>query len=704
MSPLNRTLISLWIALICTPATADNASDLDRVIVVGRRDAKAARQPGSAHVVDKADLESARVLSVNEALRKVPGIVVRDEEGFGLRPNIGIRGLNPTRSTKVLLLEDGLPFAFAPYGDNASYFHPPIERYERIEVLKGSGMLRFGPQTIGGVINYVTPEPPEAFEGEIDVSMGNQGYRRLRAAIGANGHRFDVMAKQGDGARDNQTLRQGDLNYKYVTKLGEAQSLTLRATYLREDSQVTYSGLTESEYRALGHRYNPFKNDRFDLERFGASATWGLALNDAATLSVNAYYYEFHRDWGRQSSSTSDGQCGAAFTNARLAGTAVNADACNSRQMRNRDFTTWGVEPRLKTRYNVGSIQAELEAGVRVHRERQARLQFNGTTPTATTGALVEHNLRSVAAWSAFVENRFHLGRFSLIPAMRFESVEFSRQNLLGLGASGASRLNEWIPGIGATFEIRPGTTLFAGVHEGFAPPRVEDLIGNSGTVVDVDAERSRNAEVGMRGLLRPGLSYELAAFDNDFDNQIAVGSIAAGSTPLAQGQSRYRGVEAAARATFGPPDGAQQYLQITYTALPVAEQTSVLRRADNGLHVPGSRAGLRMPYAPRHTGSVRLGYLSGGWDVSMEGMYTSRQFADFANTEAAMAQVNGQTGAISASALLNLTVNRAIGGSRWAIYGTVKNATDRVYIVDRTRGILPGAGRQVALGASYQF
>ena len=127
MHILTRSLLSFGVAAACGPAFADDAAELDRVVVVGRAD-RAARQPGSAQLLERAELESARVLSVAEALRKVPGVVVRDEEGFGLRPNIGIRGLNPTRSTKVLLLEDGLPFAFAPYGDHASYFHPPIER------------------------------------------------------------------------------------------------------------------------------------------------------------------------------------------------------------------------------------------------------------------------------------------------------------------------------------------------------------------------------------------------------------------------------------------------------------------------------------------------------------------------------------------------------------------------------------------------
>ena len=110
-------------------------------------------------------LEESRVFTINEALRKVPGVFARDEEGFGLRPNLGIRGLNPTRSSKVLLLEDGIPITYAPYGDNATYYHPPVERFDHIEVLKGSGQILFGPHTVGGVINYITPAVPDAVDG-----------------------------------------------------------------------------------------------------------------------------------------------------------------------------------------------------------------------------------------------------------------------------------------------------------------------------------------------------------------------------------------------------------------------------------------------------------------------------------------------------------------------------------------------------------
>jgi Fe(3+) dicitrate transport protein len=132
--------------------------------------------PGSVDIITRTTIESSRPVTSTEVLRKVAGVNVRDEEGLGLRPNIGIRGLNPTRSTKVLLLEDGIPLTFAPYGDNASYYHPPVERFDGAEVLKGSGQILYGPQTVGGVINYVTPYPPAEWGGSATIVGGNRDY------------------------------------------------------------------------------------------------------------------------------------------------------------------------------------------------------------------------------------------------------------------------------------------------------------------------------------------------------------------------------------------------------------------------------------------------------------------------------------------------------------------------------------------------
>jgi len=166
--------------LLAAAAQADEASvsgELEpAVIVIGDR-IRLDTIPGSATLLEADVLTESRVFTINEAMRKVPGIVARDEEGFGLRPNLGVRGLNPTRSSKMLLLEDGIPIAYAPYGDNASYYHPPVNRFERIEVLKGSGQIAYGPHTVGAVVNYITPSVPDDLSGRLVAAFGNKGFR-----------------------------------------------------------------------------------------------------------------------------------------------------------------------------------------------------------------------------------------------------------------------------------------------------------------------------------------------------------------------------------------------------------------------------------------------------------------------------------------------------------------------------------------------
>lgn len=648
---------------------------------------------GAGHILDKDELEASHVFTVNEALRKVPGVNARDEEGFGLRPNIGIRGLNPTRSAKITLLEDGIPLAYAPYGDNASYYHPQVDRYDRIEVLKGAGSMLYGPQTIGGVINYITPTPPQRFGGYVQGVVGNRDYFNGKINVGGKGLLFDYSRKQGDGARDNMEHQLDDLNLKYVTPLGSNQALTLRANYYTEDSTITYSGLTQAEFDRLGARYNPFKNDKFDIKRTGVSATHEVDFGKGALLLTNLYYSRFDRDWWRQASNSQDSQCGGAFNASRLAGTVVNADTCNSIQGRLRSYTTWGIEPRLTIAHKMG----EFQAGIKAHFEEQNRKQVNGTSPTARNGTLVEDNQRNTDAWSAYMSNRFDIGQFGITPIVRYEYIDSKRTNKQ-TGVTGSSTVTATMPGIGVTWNPNKQLTVFSSLHKGFAPQRVEDLIGSTGTVTDVDAEESINFELGLRSQLTPWASVQAAYFRNDYDNLIAVGSIAGGSTPLSQGKALFEGLELSAKAEM--KNGF--FGRLAYTWLPTADQTTAYRRVDTQTTVAGSAPGLRQPYAPEHMLTTAVGYATGPVRAEVEAQYVSKQYSDFANTSAPAA--NGQTGIIDGYTIWNASLNYQFHPKGATVFLTGKNLVDKTYIVDRTRGIQVGMPRLVQVGLKVPF
>lgn len=701
MHNTGKTLnVSLWLGLLLANqamAEASKITDLSipRVDVIGSRDQQFT-QSSTSTIVDQQELESAHVMTTSEALRKVPGVVARDEEGFGIRPNISIRGLNPTRSTKVMLLEDGIPLAYAPYGDNASYYYPSIDRFARIEVQKGANQVKFGPQTIGGVINHITPDAPKEFKGWASFTAGNRDYVNGRLNVGGNGMLLDYTHKSGEGNRDNTNLNIDDLNFKVTKEINEAHAVTLRANYFSENSQVGYSGLTLAEYRNFGSEYYPYKNDSFDTTRYGTSLTHDWQLTDNALLTTNYYYSHFDRDWWRQASNSNDtlGLAGACTTlrNNRLAGVRVDPTTCQANQGRQRTYETYGVEPRLTVDHAIG----QLEAGFRLHYEEQDRRQDNGSSPNARSGVRVEDNLRETNAYSGYVSNRFDIGQFNITPVMRYEHIDNSRKNNLN-GQSGSDVLTEWVPGISAAYTPNDQYTIFGGVHRGFAPPRVEDLIVGNGST-EVSAERSTNYEVGFRARPTKALGIETTAFYNDFDNLIAVGSVAANLPALSQGEAKFGGLEIL--GTYEFDNG--MYSRVAYTWLPVAEQTSPFRRVDNNAVVGGSASGNRQPYAPKNTVTAALGYRMGQWDAMVEAVHVGEQYADFAETVAVNA--TGQNGEIASYTIYNAALNYKMPEYKTTLFLVGKNIFDKDYVVDRTRGILTGMPALVQVGARYDF
>lgn len=467
------------------------------------------RVPGSFSLVDAQALERSRAFTSTEVLRKVTGINVRDEEGLGLRPNIGIRGMNPSRSTKVLLLEDGIPITYAPYGDNASYYHPPIDRFKSIEVLKGSGQILYGPQTVGGVINYLTPTPPQKREGSISITSGNRhyfnGHLSYGDTLGNTGLLIGFTRKQGKGSRENTRSGLNDLNFKSVTTITSQQAVTFKFNYYGEESNVGYSGLREDEFHA-NPRQNPFRNDFFYGDRVGASLTHASVFNPDVVLTTNVYGSYFRRHWWRQSSNSNERPNDSADP---LCGGMNNLSTTCGNQGRLRRYLFAGVESRLRVTKRILGLRNEIDLGFRVHVEDQERVQKNGERPNSRDGVVVENNERRNQAYSMFVQHRLIFGNLTVTPGLRFENVKYERTNRLLL-VNGNTHLAQLVPGLGVSYSPGDKLTLFAGVHRGFAPPRTEDIIDNTtGGSIDLDSELSWNYEAGLRSRPHPALQLE---------------------------------------------------------------------------------------------------------------------------------------------------------------------------------------------------
>jgi Fe(3+) dicitrate transport protein len=212
---------------------------------------------------------------------------------------------------------------------------------------------------------------------------------------------------------------------------------------------------------------------------------------------------------------------------------------------------------------------------------------------------------------------------------------------------------------------------------------------------------------LGLRYTAEDGSRFEATAFRNDFDNQIVVGSIAGGSTPLAEGEALYEGLEVSAYTSrddaLGP--GWSPFAQFAWTWLPTADIRSPFTRVDTGVAVPGAEDGNRLPYAPEHLLTASVGLrMPAGFDVHLEMVYVDEQFADFSNTRQAPIGGNGQIGRIDDYLIWNVAANWNVPGQRFSFFVTVKNLGDESYIVDRTRGIQTAPPRLLQAGAEFRL
>jgi Fe(3+) dicitrate transport protein len=389
----------------------------------------------------------------------------------------------------------------------------------------------------------------------------------------------------------------------------------------------------------------------------------------------------------------------------------ANLNTTCGNEGRLRQYWTAGLEPRVQVNYEMFGVENVTDAGLRYHQEHQFRVQANGDTPdarkpgTGRNAGIKEDSDRDVTAWSGFVQNRFDLGRWTVTPGLRFEHVDYVRKDNL-LDTRGTATVDEWIPGIGATFEPVAGTTVFAGVHRGFSPPGVADIITPQGGTVDLEPEYSWNYELGVRSDVRDGLYAEATLFRLDFENQIVPASVAGGvgAGLTSAGETLQEGLEVAGNVeSTGFADWpVDVFGRLSWTWLWTAEYVG-----ERYSSIPGftsvSVTGNRLPYTPEQLLAATLGVRAKfGLSVELEGVYTSSAFTDDLNT--VEITPNGQRGEMPGYTVWNLSANYPLPAWSMNLFFTVKNLTDDLYIVDMSRGLVPGMPRLVQGGFEVRF
>jgi Fe(3+) dicitrate transport protein len=670
--------------------------------------------PGSVSTINNIELRRTQPITGNEIIRKIPGIHALDEEGLGMRANFGIRGLDPSRSTKVLILEDGIPVSLNPYGEPELYYSPSIDRMAGVEVLKGSGQIMFGPQTIGGVINYITPDVPKERQINVGLRGGMGQYMAGNFSYGETINNVGFLVSYNRKSVENLgnlKLESNDLNIKFRFELNEKSYIIARGGYYTELSNATYVGLTQNMYESGLYDQILSPDDRFAVNRLSGSVSHHYQFKPGMKLKTTLFAYTTSRNWQRQNftySSTANNQSGVIWGDSNITGGAIYMLDANTHN--DRTFSVRGAETNLDwvIKSKNGFIN-RINTGVRVMHEQAFDQSINGTKADARSGNINNQDERSGTAFSAYAQDRIYFNkRFSLSLGARTEFYEFGREIYRRAGIDtfiqSRSQMFAFIPGAGLSYDVDEKLTVFSGIHRGFAAPRIKDAIANTGEVYQLDAELSWNSELGIRMNLSDFISMEATAFNMDFSNQIIPVSEAAGGAGSGQingGATIHRGIELGFNIKLDKKFHSKLLASIDGSVTKVQSEYSADRFKNNGTEIVNIK-GNRTPYSPDMlmNGGVNLG-IEKGPILRLSSTYIGKQYTDELNSE--LPSANGRSGAIDPFMIFDASLIHELKKSGLLISVSCKNLTDNRTIVNRRpQGIRTHIPRMLTMGLNW--
>lgn len=675
--------------------------------------------PGSVSVIDVAQLSRFERDDIGAVLGEVPGVTVREEDGFGLRPNIGVRGVSSDRSSKITLLEDGVLLAPAPYAAPAAYYFPMVTRMTGVEVSKGPASIQNGPSTVGGALNLVSRAVPEGPVAFVDLAGGLRRTGRLHAYAGTQGRHFGALV-EGVGLRTDG-FKQLDGGGPTGFDRGEAvlkarwhssaegarrQAVEVKLGYSSERSHETYLGLSVDDFADTPYRrYAGSQNDLMGWQRWLAEIRVPVHIDDIRLETV-AYHHDLKRVWTRFSrfDSTLDvhgllSEPATSESEGILAILRGDADSATPEETlligtNDRRYRSSGVQSRLTVRSTPGGATSHFEAGLRLHADQIDRLQTedpfqmrSGTlVPDDEPTRTVVDGVARARAIAAYVHEDLIVGGLHLVPGLRVESIWTRRED---------ADNNAWthrlvaLPGLGLLYDLSSTTAVFAGVHRGFSPVP-------PGEPVEARPETSWNVEAGLRWR-GPWSSVSAVGYFNDYANLTGQCTFSSGCT--GQGLDRQfnagrvwsYGAELEAEHTVALAPELELPLRASYTFTEATFRSAFVSAFPQFGSVA---AGDFLPYLARHQASAQVGVRHRRFDVAVS-----------VRTRSPMLDAAGpfEDPLVPALTVLDAAANVQVTQAL-TVYATGSNLTGTSPIVSmRPLGARPPAPLQVMVGIKAQ-
>jgi Fe(3+) dicitrate transport protein len=697
---------------------------VEHLSVVSQRE-RLPTQPGSSHLLTEADLQDFGFNDIHRVLRSVPGVNIQEEDGYGLRPNIGIRGAHPHRSKGITLLEDGILIAPAPYAAPAAYYVPQLDKIGGIEIFKGVPSTRYGPNSIGGAINFLSRTNPTGAQAAI--STGSFGFEKydLHMGVPLFGHLsldFNHMSTEGfkelDGGGDTGFRRQ-NIQARWDKELNYLeQKFLLKFNLSEEDSDETYVGLTSDDFSNNPYRrYSSTALDYLEWQHQQLLASYSLSPWQGFTWNSSYYNHEMKRDWFKLNGFYNQGSdlppnLRQIFQNPQaaannyfyrvLSGQANSGVLSDNRDLldiggNNRNYYSQGLQTQI--RYEMNSAQAShvVLASYRNHTDRVERNHqssffdmINGSlTRSQLNDTVTVLNQSKAMAQTLSLSYEGVFDKLNYTTIIRYEDISYEQQNRLN-GSTELSTDHMFAPGAGFYYQAFDQLGFLAGVNKGFTPK-------GPGQESHIQPEQAINYEMGLR--YTGAFSAEMIGFYSDYTNMLGTCSLSNGCNPeqidtsFNGGEAKVAGIELLFRHEWQKDSWIFPILlSATYTEAHFKNSfTSGLAEWGFGDVLSGDP----IPYIPRWQGVL-------GFGMQRKCLYADLRLNYQSDTFDQAVQTGREI--IPARWITDLIIGYHLS-KKTRLSLRVDNLTNEKYVVSlRPFGLRPGLPQSFIVGVKHDF
>lgn len=489
--------------------------------------------------------------NARQVYSQVVGLNIYESNDGGLQLSIGGRGLDPNRTSNFNTRQNGYDISADVLGYPESYYTPPVEGLDEIEVIRGAASLQYGTQ-FGGLINFKMKEP--VTDKKVSVTsrqtVGSFGlftsFNSLSGTIGKFSYYTYFNFKRGDGYRPNSAFDSKNVFTNLRYQFNDRTRISFDFTYLNYLAKQA-GGLTDAQFES-----DPLFSNRdrnwFQVDWKLFSARLDHKFSNRTDFSLTLFGLDAERNaLGFRGIPGADG----INRNPVLEPDWIdeNGEYVYDRDLIKGNFNNWGLEARLLTRYNLFNHDAVFLIGTKYYQANNSSVQGAGMPGTEADFSFNAENTsyQNVSEFSfpnknlaIFGENIFYLtDKISITPGFRIEHIRTESQGTYKYFPNPVDESNftfesdnRSLPrtfvllGVGVSHELTPKTELYWNFSQNYRSVTFSDIrVTNPSFIIDEDIkdENGFTTDVGFRGKWKNLISYDLGAYSMMYQDRIGI-------------------------------------------------------------------------------------------------------------------------------------------------------------------------------------